>query len=638
MTATFFGSTEKESPSIQAPHFEIPLGDLNLALTKTLGKNKWIRVDNFTVAASYHSFNFDDQNQLHYANMDGIDVYDTQGTGLSHIPFSPTILYCIQGLAQVGRSSNGDYFLLSMSNPTCDGQIYKISADGFIQQAIISSTSPHPLPPAASNDVLIVKKSDHSEEIHIPANYLSGGTSGTNLNNEMLVYDLNGTYLKSYGLAQNHVYSFLAQSPVTKDIYAGSYQDDLHIFHFDENGNYIDTLTFPSVTRIGGLNFDSTGRLYITDLGDFVSTGGGPTVGVHVFSSPNGSVVRQVLTSVAHPIHYSNNVEVSSDGTLLDLYNNYTRVRERYIFNGTSYVYSENLSSQSSAPGEFNLSTNSAAGVLLTDELENIYINDGGNRRIQVFSADGTSLLQNFSIAHPDITPAFGTAATLTSQGQIMNIGWKQNAFDDYTLTLQGFSKTGTPSASVSLHWPYRMHAVFIGIDNKDVLWFKAGDYDPVTFANSSYLVGVSLSGVVTRTIDFTDPLPVFGVSGAGYFKVIGSYLYFLDTSTYSTLRYDFNGNTVTLMTMSDYSSGGVYLLIPENMQMLSNGKFLTTALTLTAMMTAEYKLVIIDPETFKITTRISLPSDLTPSQIVWTSHGIYGSGSFDRIFHFNFY
>lgn len=633
VSADIFKSFTPDQTADQ-PELNIPLGNITLALKNSFGKNRYVGFYSGAedTAYFYNKYLIDNSNHLHYAAYEGISEYDISGVLIKKIPFPITSpdYGCISGREPMARSSDGSYFLLVFSNPSCRG-VFKVLADGTTQRDITSvSLNPHPLPPAENLDIKIVKRLDNTEELHIIPMYLDNISYGVTQPNEVLVYDLNGNYLRSYGGSPlNFIYSRLVQSPLTKHVYAMSFQETQKIFHFDANGNYVETFTFSMITRINDIAIDDNNHFYILDFGDSLITGGGPAAGLTVFTTPDPAapVLRQFLNTVSHPLYNPGTISVSADGSFVDLQNQYTKYRERYKVVAGQFQYSEFLGSEGSGANEFFFIGASMNGFIASDKSENIYVNDSGNQRIKVYDSDG-NLKQIFSTYSANVSSIYGHAMSITANEDIYQIDWRENAFNDFNILLRKFTKSGVPLSSVNVPWPYNSVGNYIGTDDQERIWFRVFHTD-ASFNTFKYLVAVDSTGHIVKTIDFTDSAAVFGSASADYFKVVGSYIYYLDGTNLSTMRADFDLNRSVFVDASVFPGLGLLALIPDTFQKLSNGKFYSIALD------NSYNgvMVIVDPEkNNEIVTKVTYSNMVSLWDRVWTSKGVFAISSSNRL------
>jgi DNA-binding beta-propeller fold protein YncE len=275
-------------------------------------------------------------------------------------------------------------------------------------------------------------------------------------NNRVNIYNQSGNFLSSFGSTGSGPGQFnepldLKFSPVTGNLYVG--EDNNRIDEFTPQGNFITSFgTFGTLNPgdvffgPGGLSFDKSGNLYVTDFSNdvikeydpnnnLIKTIGSKGTAPGQFIGPAGLSVSPVSGNIFVADQYNNRIEeLTPDGQPV------------LTFGGPG-----------SGPGEFQ----QPIGVEV-DEQENIYVGDSINSRVQVFDKNGnflTSYGQPVANAGP---PPSGVPPIPTGPVAPDQFNWAAGAhydngklyvgdFFDSQIKVLDVNKTAVPEPSAGL-------------------------------------------------------------------------------------------------------------------------------------------------------------------------------------------
>ncbi len=598
------------------PTTTLPMGNFNLSLNKSIGKQKWIEL----TANLYDSKAgmIDNAQNSTFMTSGALVTYDVNGNQIRKVALDTSIyMNWSNTRPSMTRDSAGNIYLVSRvnGNASYDQGLLIISPTGGVTKVDLA-----PEVPAGAVDAAIVTVNG-VEELHVTP-WVNSGTSSVK------VFDLGGNYKgasRDYTVGGLQVYS-IAQDPTTKKIYLTTNQSGkVSVFLQDGTPDTPAVLDFTSdLPGIGELNFDASGKLYLTSYEDswyawFLNYG----VNVYDITTATPTLVRSLRT-------YADNtkisqVAVSPDGNSI-MAINYDNPNDTYdvlyTLSGSTYTFSKLLSSRGSGAADFN--TRGSFATFALDKDENLYITDAGNKRVKVYSMTGT-LKYNFSVDNAGITNWTEYFIAMNSEQNLVTGGydWQTWAANSAKIYIQVRTKAGAELSSAMIDLPTVAGIPkFIGIDSDDQLWFDDGQ----TFFRAD------LTGSVTKTLNYATT-PAAGVAVMMFGQVSGGTLYFLNND-FTLWGMDTNTNATTqLMGSAQYTAGGIFLVLPAaSLQAISGGKLVFVALD--SGMTQRL-FVVVDPAThYSVVSKINnADQSAFTNSMIWTSAGLWSKGTYDRYF-----
>ncbi|QLY26579.1 hypothetical protein [Bdellovibrio sp. KM01] len=614
--------TKLEIPSsgntnVVGPTTVLPMGHHTLAYNKAVGKNRYVGLD-----SSYQGSNgglIDNAGNTTYVGDNGIYTFDSSGIEIFKASISSTTYPTwVTERSPMVTDSNGYIYVVSKVSYSGGAQgILKIAPDGtFTTLPIVGAGGQFA---NGAWDIALIKRTNGTEELHLTP-YLNSNP------NPVEVYGLDGTYLRSYGAAANTSLYFLGQNPLTKKIYVSSNNWITRIYVYQEDGTADGFLDLSATLKhIVDVKFDTNGYMYVANFGDPVDQNNDPDRGLNVYDISSGTpvLIRTLRTSVAHPISMYR-FGVSPDGTKIIATNSLTpatAIDELWQLSGSSYQYVKDLTSKGSTAPDFN-NSNTTAGFAV-DRDENIYIDDNGNKRVNVYSKTGT-YLREFSVDNPGVTWWADHFVAITSTEKVLTGGYEFSVgVHTAKVFYQVRSKTGVEESAGFVYFSNNLAAPrFIGIDSEDQMWFDDG----------GSIYRANLSGTITYSFDYAANPAGLGVAGALGAQAIGDKVYFLDSGDFTLHAIDLQGNPSRVMGASEYAPANLFAVLPSGgIQALAGGKF--GCLAYDQSFNPLY--VVIDPaNNYEIVSTItSADSNAFSTMMIWTSAGLVTKGTYNRIF-----
>ncbi|QLY26577.1 hypothetical protein [Bdellovibrio sp. KM01] len=596
------------------PTTTLPMGNFTLALNKSIGKNKWVELTSNLYDAKGGMI--DNAQNSTFMTSGALVTYDVNGNQIRKVSLDTSVyMNWSNTRPPMTRDSAGNIYLVSRlnGNAAYDQGLLVISPSGTVTKVDLAPEVPNGAVDAAVVTVNGV------EELHVTP-WVNGSPSSVK------VFDLNGVYKagRDYTVAGLQVYS-IAQHPTTFKIYVTTNQPGkVSVFLQDGTPDTPAEIDFSAdLPGIGELNFDASGRLYLTSYEDswyawFLNYG----VNVYDISAATPTLVR-TLRTYADNTNISQ-VAVSPDGSSI-MAINYDDPNDTYdvlyTLSGSTYVFSKLLSSRGSGSADFNAKGN--FGTFALDKEENLYVTDAGNKRVKVYSMTGT-LKSSFSVDKAGITNWTEFFVAMSSDQKLVTGGydWQTWASSSAKIYIQIRDQTGAELSSAMIDLPsVSWMPKYIGIDSDDHLWFDDGQ---------TYFIA-DLTGAVT-SIPYSASPPA-GPAAILFGQVSGNTLYFLNND-YTLWGMDTVTHTATqLMGSAQFTAGGIFTVLPAaSMQAISGGKLVFVALD--SGMT-ERLFVVVDPAShYSVVSKLtSADQSAFTNSMIWTSAGLWSKGTFDRYF-----
>lgn len=626
LDVSLFSSVAKLPSSSQVtsgPATYIPTGNYSLTLTKTLGKNKWVGA--WAQGTGNGKGLLDNTKNFTMLGDGGIITFDASGAAINTIPMDfTTYQRWVAGPNPFFKSPSGDYYIgssINWSQPVANG-ILKVTAAGAISQ--LPLTAGHQLQNGVW-DLKPIKFADNSDGM-MSANFNTGATVYGSVDPTTIdLYDLNGNYLRSIGAAENTTLKIFSQNPVTKDIWAlsNNYPNYIYQYHIDGTLVHIHDFTGGAVESFIDVTFDASGKMYVTGMGDPNDyANGGTTRGIAIYDVSSGtpSLVSAIHSNSSRTLRVSY-LAISPDGQTFVVMNNAYRatgLAERWEYSSGAFQYITSLDSSGSGVNDFN--STSGVGVMALDSSENVYIDDNGNKRVKVYTKDGT-FLRSFSVDDTNINYWAIHSLATTSTGKIVASGYNYDLGNttQATIILKKYSPTGVLEDTKSLFMPaVAMIPQFMGIDSQDRMWYDDG----------ATLYAVTLDGTLDTTLSRSDAS--FNVTGAVYGpQIIGTKIYYLDIADYSLHVRDLDGTHQVISSAAQNAAAGLILIYPGGgIQPLRDGKL--ACLAVTTSMTGQY-LVLEPANNYSIVSKITINDINAFGLMIWTSAGLFVRGTYDR-------
>jgi|GEM_PF-3946787 hypothetical protein len=539
-----FANQLSNSPTPTPSSFEaVSLSDGSL-----LGKNKFVGFQPKNPGGT----TTDTSGNLAAIEADGIHIYASDGSATGFIALDRTLYpNQLNSNAIIAAASDGSYFIGGIPNGNAQA-LLKISPSGVITPITMT------IPCYGFRDIEIMTLNGE-EVVHVSIPQYQGGASSGPLDPSLIsIYKLDGTHISDYGSEASRP-EYMAQAP-NGEIYA-LVEGGTEIFHFQEDGDYIDSYDFGGANTFNQIAFASNGDLMLLRIAMTSDAG------VYRYTLPTMTLVTSVTTATNPELDYPVDMLLTSAGFDVNVgTTNDTRKRLRYQYSAGAYTLQTDLSSAGTGLSEFSFGSSfNAQNLSASDSSENIYILDEGNRRILSFTKSGSSRF-SANISHADISSFATSAITVTSANQVITMSVKDLTTGN--MYLQKFSGTnGASQGTVDIAWPYPL-SEFVGIDSQNRLWFYVSNNPGLG------LVAINLAGTVVQTIDTTDTTTYFGTPNLMLFRIIGDHIFAIDSTTFKSWVSDFAGNAELLFADDQYTTANILAGITSTLKTLPDGSY----------------------------------------------------------------